>query len=189
MSGSLWQSTGEFRWKCAILKPAEDSTRQQVRPNLLTSLILFSSSLKDLSVQRWPFHYLITPSGVYSVKWTWQSRVSAAKRSRSVWSCFTSRALKRITLDHVSPSGPNPVALRQKAVFSQPSEKQCRGLRNLYSVHSPVHIHWTRTCHAHIHTSLSAATRPAEQECKKKNMVKPPCFAATNSVHPDCKLS
>lgn len=135
------------------------------------------------------YHYLITPSGVYSVKWTWQSRVSAAKRSRSVWSCFTSRALKRITLDHVSPSGPNPVALRQKAVFSQPAEKLRRGLRNLYSVHSPVHIHWTRTCHAHIHTSLSAATRAAVQECKKKNMVKPPCFAATNSVHPDCKLS
>lgn len=114
MYGSLWQSTGEFRWKCAILKPAIPN-RQQVR--LLTSLILFSSSLKDLSVQRWPFHYLITPSGVYSVKWTWQSRVSAAKRSRSVWSCFTSHALKRITLDHVSPSGPNPVALKQKAVF------------------------------------------------------------------------
>lgn len=112
MSGSLWQRTGEFRWTCAILKPAEGPT---------DPFIVFSSTLKDLSVQRWPFHYLITPSGVYSVKWlntrTWQSRVSAAKRSRSVWSCFTSRALKRITLDHVSPSGPNPVALKQKAVF------------------------------------------------------------------------
>lgn len=168
-------------------KTCRGPNRQQVR--LLTSLIVFSSTLKDLSVQHWPFHYLITPSGVYSVKWTWQSRVSAAKQSRSVWSCFTSRALKRITLDHVSPSGPNPVTLRQKAVFSQPSEKRCWSLRNLYGVPSRVHIHWTRTCHAHIHTSLSAATRPAEQECKKKNMVKPPCFAATNSVHPDCKLS
>ena len=176
MFGSLWQRTkGEFRWKCAKLKTCRGPDRQQVR--LLTSSILFGSTLKDLSVQRWPFHYLIKPSGVYSVKWL------------NTRSCFTSRALKRITLDHVSPSGPNPVGLRQKVVFLslQRNDAEVWEISTVYTARS-IYTEPEPATLTFI-PSLSAATRPAEQECKKNNMVKPPCFAAINSVHPDCKLS
>ena len=84
--GSLWQRTSEF---VQYWKPAEGPTDSR---SVLTP-ILFSSTSMDLTVQRWQFNYLLTPSGVYSIQWlnnrTWH-RVGSVQLNKASLSAAAS---------------------------------------------------------------------------------------------------